>query len=195
MMTQSRPRWSEQKDFNVFLRRSHRRPNANLPALSDLEVRNVLYLHKGTICRVLKYKSTPIFRYGGMASRDSNHDIEVSHVIHQRWHAIERDFGMRTPAADHIRVRRSSAESPRQIPAPCARPLIDNVIITKSLNNQVEYFGECPPHDQYLADRVVWMIRPQCALLLFRSPPLFALTRFDPHRIGCRHNGSSQRGR
>ena|SRR5438876_998928 len=110
-MTQSRPRWSEQKDFNVLLRRSPRRPDANLPALSDLEVRNVLYPHKGTFCRVLKYKSAAFFRYGGMASGDLNHDIEIPGVIHQWWHARERDFGMRTPATDHVRVRRSSAES------------------------------------------------------------------------------------
>ena len=118
-MTQRRPRRSEQKYFNVLLRRSHRRPDANLRALSDLEVRNVLYPHKGTFCRVLKYKSARSCRYGGTSGRDTNHDIEIPCGAHQRWHASERDFGMRTPATDHVRVRRSSAESwlPQQISA------------------------------------------------------------------------------
>ena len=46
LMTQGRPRGSEQKDLNVLLRCSGRRPDANLPAPSDLEVRNVFYPNK-----------------------------------------------------------------------------------------------------------------------------------------------------
>jgi hypothetical protein len=43
-----------------------------------------------------------------MTSRDPNHDIDIPGVIHQWWHASERDFGMRTPTTQQVRVRRFS---------------------------------------------------------------------------------------
>ena len=46
LVTQGRPRGSVQKDLNVLLRCSGRRPDANFPAPSDLEVRNVFYPNK-----------------------------------------------------------------------------------------------------------------------------------------------------
>jgi hypothetical protein len=81
LMTQSSPSWSEQKDFNVFLRHSHHRPDANLLTPSYLEVRNILYPDEGTFCRVLKYKLAVSFHYRGPASCYLNCDIEISLVV------------------------------------------------------------------------------------------------------------------
>jgi hypothetical protein len=110
LMTQSRPGGSEQKDFNVLLQCTRRWPNANLLASCDFKVRNIFYPDKRTFCRVLKYKPADTFRYGRMASRDLNRDIENSCIIHGCRHASERDFGMRAPAAQHVRVGGSGAE-------------------------------------------------------------------------------------
>src|SRR5262249_16089319 len=104
LVTQDRPRGPEQKDFNVLLRRSRRRPNANLPAPSDIEVRNAFHPNKGVFCGVLNEISGNSFRYRGMASCDPNCDIEISHIVHRCWHTIRRDFGMRSPATERVRV-------------------------------------------------------------------------------------------
>ncbi len=45
-----------------------------------------------------------------MSSRDVNRDIDVTKVAYQCWHASERDFGMRAPATEHVRVGGNSAE-------------------------------------------------------------------------------------
>ncbi len=110
LVTQGRPCGSEQKHFNVLLRRSRRRPDANLSALTDLEIRNVFYPDKGAFCGVLKYIFAYIFRYGRMASRDLNHDIETPPIGHRRWQVGEWDLGPRVPATEHIRVGGCCAE-------------------------------------------------------------------------------------
>src|SRR4051794_33869528 len=110
LMTQGRPGGSEQKDFNVLLHRSRRWPNANLLASCDFKVRDIFYPDKRTFCRVLKYKPADTFQYGRMATRDLNHDIENPCIIHPYWHASKRDFGMRAPATQHVRVGGAGAE-------------------------------------------------------------------------------------
>src|SRR5262249_33962104 len=102
LMTQGRPRRSEQKDFNVLIRCSRRRPDANLSPLPDLEICNVFYPDKGMFGRVLKYKSARTIRYGGIASRDLNDDVEFPSIVHGRWHPGEGDLGMRVPATKHV---------------------------------------------------------------------------------------------
>ena len=103
-MTQRRPRGPEQKDFNVLISCFRRRPDTDLSARLDLEICNVFYPDKRTFGRVLKYKSACTFRYRGMASRDLNRDVEILSIVPERWHASERDLGMRVPATEHVRV-------------------------------------------------------------------------------------------
>jgi hypothetical protein len=88
-----------------------RRPDANLPALHDLEVRNVFYPNKGIFIRVLKHKSTSTFREGGASSRDPDNDVEIPSIVHRCWqHTGQRDFGMRVPTTEHVRVAGSCRE-------------------------------------------------------------------------------------
>jgi len=45
-----------------------------------------------------------------MASRDLNYDVGIPSIFHVRWHAGERDLGMRVPATEHVGVDASRAE-------------------------------------------------------------------------------------
>src|SRR6266542_1157454 len=140
-MTQGRPCGAEQKDFDILLRRPRRWPDANLPAFTNLEVRNVFYPDKRTFGRVLKHESADPFRYGGMASRNLDRDIEIPVILHRCWHAGERDFRMRPPATEHVRVGGSCVEADLHRRR---KPLVQErqsgeLIITKSLEHQIEY--------------------------------------------------------
>src|SRR5262245_37057429 len=109
-MTQSCPNGSEQKNFNVLLRRSYRRPDANSPTLSDLEVSNALYSDGGTFCRMLKYKSVGSFLHGRLTICNLNHDIESALIVDRCWHSSKRNFGIGAPATQHVCVGGSWAE-------------------------------------------------------------------------------------
>jgi hypothetical protein len=103
-VTQGRPGRSEQKDFDVLWLCSRGRPDAYLSTIPDLEVRNVSDPDKGTLSRVLKQKSAGTFPDGGIPSLDLNRDIDITSIVHQRWHASEGDFRMREPPAEHVCV-------------------------------------------------------------------------------------------
>jgi hypothetical protein len=97
LMTQSCPRGSEQKDFNVFLSRFLYRPHTNFAPVFDLEIRNVLNLYKGALFRMLEHKSARTFRLGRSFRLDLNYDVNFPCVVRQGWQPGERDFGMRAP--------------------------------------------------------------------------------------------------
>ena len=47
---------------------------------------------------------------GEFAGCQLNRYIEIPSIVHRRWHASERDFGMCVPATEHVGVRGSRAE-------------------------------------------------------------------------------------
>src|SRR6516165_7841868 len=101
-MTQSSPRGSEQKDFNVLLRRFLCRPDTNFLPVSDLEIRNVLYLYKGAFFRMLEHKSARTFPIGRSIRLDLNHDVNFPYVVRQGWQPGKRDFGVRAPPTQNV---------------------------------------------------------------------------------------------
>src|SRR5262249_49921472 len=109
LVAQGCPRGSEQKDFNVLLRRSRRRPNANLSAPTDLEVRNVFYPDKRSFVRVLKDDPPGVFRYWGKSGRNLYKDIALA-AANRCWHAREWHCRICAPAAEFVNVGRRCAK-------------------------------------------------------------------------------------
>src|SRR5262245_49965943 len=102
LVAQGPPRRSRKNDFDILLCSPSRRPDADLPAPSNLEVRDPFDPDKRAFGGVLKYAPPPVFRYGGMSSGDLDQHIDALVTMRRCRHAGERYVGTRAPAAKHV---------------------------------------------------------------------------------------------
>src|SRR5262249_17256996 len=109
LMTQDRPRRSKKKDLDILLRHPDLRPDADLPPLSNFEVRYVFYPDKGELNGMLN-KFTRVFRNRGISRSDLDMNIGTLVNRHQRRNGSERDVGTYVPTTERITVAVSSPE-------------------------------------------------------------------------------------